>query len=174
VLKISLIIVILIFVVNMYSCYPLRPLAPPSAMAMQKTSKAHAKTKEAIQNNEITGIADWDDVLLPWLGAPYLPGGNTKNGADCSGFVSSVYMEKERMYIPRSTTEEYRIGKEIDRDNLIVGDLVFFGDGRKVNHVGIYVGNDNFIHASTSSGVMISPLEDSYWKSKYIGAKRYL
>jgi len=172
VLKISLILIILGFAVNMYSCYPLRPLAPASAT--KKTGSAYKKNNEALQNNEITGIAAWDNVLLPWLGTPYLPGGNTKNGADCSGFVSSVYMEKERMYIPRSTTEEYKIGKEIDRNDLIVGDLVFFGDGRKVNHVGIYVGKGDFIHASTSSGVMISPLEDSYWKPKYIGAKRYL
>jgi len=168
--KISLILIILGFAINMYSCYPLRPLAPPSVMAMQKDGK----TKEALQNKKITGIDAWDNILLPWLGVPYLPGGSTKNGADCSGFVSSIYMEKERMYIPRSTTEEYKMGKEIDRDNLVVGDLVFFGEGRKVNHVGIYVGKGDFIHASTSSGVMISPLEDSYWKPKYIGAKRYL
>jgi probable lipoprotein NlpC len=133
------------------------------------------KTSRATQNNDnITGIAAWDDVLLPWLGTPYLPGGSTKNGADCSGFVSSVYMEKERMYIPRSTTEEYKMGKDINEDNLIIGDLVFFGNGRKVNHVGIYVGRGNFIHASSSNGVMVSPLEDNYWKPKYIGARRYL
>jgi len=167
-LKISTILVTLGFALNMYSCTPLRPLAPHSAM--QKTGK----TKEAFQNKNITGIAAWDDILLPWLGTPYLPGGSTKSGADCSGFVSSVYMEKEKMYIPRSTTEEYKMGKSIDDDNLTIGDLVFFGDGRKVTHVGIYVGKGDFIHASTSNGVMISPLEDNYWKPKYLGARRYL
>jgi len=149
----------------MYSCSSLRPLAPPSTMK---------KTSGIPQNGDITGITSWDDVLLPWLGTPYLPGGSTKNGTDCSGFVSSVYMEKERMYIPRTTTEEYKIGKDIDRNDLIVGDLVFFGESKKVNHVGIYVGKGNFIHASTSKGVMVSPLEDSYWKPRYLGAKRYL
>jgi cell wall-associated NlpC family hydrolase len=157
------ILVILGVAFKMYSCTPLRPLAPHSAMK-----------KNVELPSEVTGVSSWDDVLLPWIGTPYLPGGSTKNGADCSGFVSSVYMEKERMYIPRSTTEEYKMGKEINRNDLIVGDLVFFGDGRKVNHVGIYVGKGNFIHASTSNGVMISPLEDNYWKPKYIGAKRYL
>jgi len=165
-LRISLILVILGFAVNMYSCTPLRPLAPYSVMR---------KTNKSIQDyDNITGIAAWDDVLLPWLGTPYLPGGTTKNGADCSGFVSSVYMEKERMYIPRSTTEEYKMGKDVTGDDLIIGDLVFFGNGKKVNHVGIYVGRGNFIHASTSNGVMVSPLEDNYWKPKYIGARRYL
>jgi len=172
VLKISFILITLVFAANMYFCAPLRPLAPPSAS--QKTSRTYKKPNTIPQNDDITGIAEWDDVLLPWIGTPYLPGGNTKNGTDCSGFVSSVYMEKERMYIPRSTTEEYKIGKEISMGDLIVGDLVFFGDSRKVNHVGIYVGKGNFIHASSSNGVMVSPLEDSYWKPRYLGAKRYL
>jgi len=156
------ILVILGIAVEMCSCTPLRPLAPPFVM------------RKIPQNDYITGIAAWDDVLLPWLGTPYLPGGSTKNGADCSGFVSSVYIEKERMYIPRSTTEEYRMGKDIAGDNLIIGDLVFFGDGRRTSHVGIYVGRGNFIHASSSNGVMVSPLEDNYWKPKYMGARRYL
>jgi len=147
---------------KIYSCTPLRPLAP------------YAAIRNIPQNSDVTGIAAWDNVLVPWLGTPYLPGGTTKNGADCSGFVSSVYMEKERMYIPRSTTEEYKMGKDVTGDNLSIGDLVFFGEGRRVSHVGIYVGRGNFIHASSSNGVMVSPLDDSYWKPKYIGARRYL
>jgi probable lipoprotein NlpC len=166
------ILIVLGVLVKIYSCAPLRPLTP--LPVPQKTSGTYKKTSGPLQNNGITGIVEWDDVLLPWLGTPYLPGGSTKNGADCSGFVSSVYMEKEKMYIPRSTTEEYKIGKAIDKNNLAVGDLIFFGDGKKVNHVGLYVGKGNFIHASTSNGVMVSPLEDNYWKPKYIGAKRYL
>jgi len=146
----------------MFSCTPLRPLAPYSAI------------KKIPINSNVTGVAAWDDVLVPWLGTPYLPGGTTKNGADCSGFVSSVYMEKERMYIPRSTTEEYKMGKDVTVDNLIIGDLVFFGEGKRISHVGIYVGKGNFIHASSSNGVMVSPLEDNYWKPKYMGARRYL
>ncbi len=147
---------------KIYSCTPLRPLAP------------YAAIRNIPQNSDVTGIAAWDNVLVPWLGTPYLPGGTTKNGADCSGFVSSVYMEKERMYIPRSTTEEYKMGKDVTVDNLIIGDLVFFGEGKRISHVGIYVGKGNFIHASSSNGVMVSPLEDNYWKPKYMGARRYL
>ncbi|MDR2582022.1 MAG: C40 family peptidase [Fibromonadaceae bacterium] len=146
----------------MYSCTPLRPLAP------------YAAIRNIPQNSDVTGIATWDDVLVPWLGTPYLSGGTTKNGTDCSGFVSSVYLEKERMYIPRTTTEEYKMGKDVTRDNLVIGDLVFFGNGRRVSHVGIYVGRGNFIHASSSKGVTVSPLEDNYWKPKYMGARRYL
>jgi probable lipoprotein NlpC len=130
--------------------------------------------KKNYDSKNITGIAAWDNVLSPWIGTPYMPGGNTKKGADCSGFVSSVYMEKEGMYIPRSTTEEFKIGKSVDQKNLVVGDLVFFGDRGKVNHVGLYVGKGNFIHASSSRGVMVSPLDDTYWKPLYMGARRYL
>jgi len=162
VLKISIILIILGVAFEICSCTPLRPLAPYTAI------------RNIPQNTDVTGIAAWDDVLVPWLGTPYLPGGATKNGTDCSGFVSSVYMEKERMYIPRSTTEEYKVGKDITEDNLVIGDLVFFGNGRRVSHVGIYVGRGNFIHASSSKGVTVSPLDDNYWKPKYMGARRYL
>lgn len=153
--------ILIILGVCLLSCAPLRPLAPK-------------RTAYIYQEQDLTGIAAWDNILSPWLGTPYLSGGNTKKGADCSGFVSSVYMEKEKIHIPRSTVDEYKMGKAIDKDNLIVGDLVFFGESKKVNHVGLYVGKGNFIHASSSNGVMISPLEDNYWKPKYIGAKRYL
>ena len=154
------------------SCSPLRPLAP---QVSQNPSNQQVSKNQNVQNvKNITGIAAWDNVLAPWIGTPYLLGGSTKKGTDCSGFVSSVYMEKEGMYIPRSTTEEYKIGKSIDKNNLIVGDLVFFGENKKVSHVGIYVGKRNFIHASSSNGVMVSPLEDVYWKPRYMGARRYL
>jgi len=140
------------------SCAPLRPLAPGSSQ-------------------RITGISEWDRVLSPWLGTPYKYGGNTKNGTDCSGFVSSVYMEKERMSIPRTTKDEFNMGKSVDKSRLVVGDLVFFskqGDTRNVNHVGIYVGSGKFMHASTSLGVTVTSLDDNHWKSLYLGAKRYL
>jgi probable lipoprotein NlpC len=158
------------------SCAPLRPLGPPhSSPEKQGKEKQSSASQPYSQNSsKITGISAWDNVLSPWLGTPYLSGGSTKNGTDCSGFVSSVYREKEGMYIPRSTTEEYKIGKMVDQKNLMVGDLVFFGEKGRVNHVGLYVGNGNFIHASTSRGVMVSPLDDIYWKPLYIGARRYL
>jgi len=154
------------------SCAPLRPLGPEA-----NTSTRTASTKKWIDSQNITGISEWDEVLLPWLGTPYKYGGNTKSGTDCSGFVSSVYMEKEKMSIPRTTRDGFKNGKSIDKDDLVVGDLVFFsrqGNGKNVSHVGIYVGEGNFMHASTSLGVTITPLEDNHWKALYLGARRYL
>jgi len=160
------------------SCAPLRPLAPQSSEKQQQGSQKQQQSSEKQQNSaNITGIAEWDNVLSPWLGTPYLYGGNTKSGVDCSGFVSNVYLEKEGMRIPRTTKEEFEIGKSVNRANLIIGDLVFFGkkgNEKKVNHVGIYVGNEKFIHASTSEGVTVTSLDNSYWKPLYLGAKRYL
>jgi len=154
------------------SCAPLRPLAPD---AYPSTKTASNKKWQDSQN--ITGISEWDEVLVPWLGTPYKYGGNTKRGTDCSGFVSSVYMEKEKMSVPRTTKDGFKMGKSIDKSSLVVGDLVFFskqGDVKNVNHVGIYVGEGNFMHASTSLGVTITPLEDNHWKTLYLGARRYL
>jgi cell wall-associated NlpC family hydrolase len=153
------------------SCAPLRPLAPPQQKSVSHSSSALVNW-DGSQN--ITGISAWDNVLYPWLGTPYLSGGNTKKGTDCSGFVSSVYMEKERMSLPRTTTDGFKKGKSVNKDNLAVGDLIYFGEKGRASHVGLFVGNGNFIHASSSQGVMISPLEDNYWKPKYMGARRLL
>lgn len=154
------------------SCAPLQPVAPPQTQTppSQQTPSSQ-QTKDV---KKITGIAAWDNVLSPWLGTPYLSGGSTKSGADCSGFVGSVYMEKEKMYLPRTSAEQFKLGTSINKGRLKVGDLVFFKDRGRINHVGIFTGNGTFIHASSSRGVMISPLDEGYWKPRYAGARRYL
>jgi len=189
---------VLVALLLLSSCAPLRPLAPDQPKGYTRyeptVTKQKAKKKYEQQNNQgsqqnnqdsqqnnqaitdkvITGIDAWDRVLSPWLGTPYLLGGTTKSGVDCSGFVSAVYREKEGMYIPRTSADEFKIGKSVSKNNLIIGDLVFFGERSKVSHVGIYIGKGSFIHASTSLGVTVTPLDDSYWKPRYIGARRYL
>lgn len=108
-----------------------------------------------------------------YMGTPYRLGGTTPTAFDCSGFTQYVFNE-EGLSIPRTTGQQMAVGTSITKSNLEVGDLVFFNtSGRGVSHVGIYVGSNNFIHASVSKGVMISSLDDPYyWKSRYIGAKR--
>jgi probable lipoprotein NlpC len=155
------------------SCAPLRPLAPMPQKSITSQNASAALVKWDDSQN-ITGISAWDNILYPWLGTPYLRGGNTKKGTDCSGFVGSVYMEKERMPLPRTTTEGFKKGKSVDKKELTVGDLIYFGERGRVSHVGLFVGNGSFIHASSSMGVTISPLEDSYWKPRYMGARRHL
>lgn len=108
-----------------------------------------------------------------YLGVPYRYGGTTKSGIDCSAFTQVVFKENG-VSIPRTTGQQFSIGTSVSKRNLQQGDLVFFNtSGRGVSHVGIYVGNNNFIHASTSRGVMISSINDPYyWGSRYVGAKR--
>lgn len=119
---------------------------------------------------------DRDKVLLEavsFLGAPYEYGGNGKNGIDCSGFTAQVYEKAARLSLPRSAREQFKMGVEVERDSLQFGDLVFFNTtGRAPSHVGIYIEDYLFAHASVSSGVTISSLESTYYKGRYVGARR--
>ncbi|BAN97163.1 lipoprotein spr precursor [Plautia stali symbiont] len=109
-----------------------------------------------------------------WKGVRYRLGGDTKRGIDCSAFVQRTFREQFGLELPRSTSEQQDSGKKILRSKLRPGDLVLFRAGSTGRHVGIYLGNDNFVHASTSSGVIISSLNDSYWKNRYREARRVL
>lgn len=109
-----------------------------------------------------------------WKGTPYKLGGLNKNGIDCSGFVYLIYQQKFGKTISRTTGAQVRSGKAISKSQLTTGDLVFFKTGYKVRHVGIYVENGTFLHASTSKGVMISRLDGPYWNARFWQARRLL
>ncbi|MBX0316847.1 C40 family peptidase [Planococcus glaciei] len=108
-----------------------------------------------------------------YIGTPYKWGGVTPTGFDCSGYILYVF-NKSGIQLPRTTREQYKEGTAVSKSNLKAGDLVFFNTtGSGVSHAGIYIGNNNFIHTSSSKGVMISSINDPYyWGSKYVGAKR--
>jgi lipoprotein Spr len=109
-----------------------------------------------------------------WKGVRYRLGGSTKRGIDCSAFVQTTFREQFGLDLPRSTSEQQDIGKGIQRTKLRPGDLVLFRAGSTGRHVGIYLGNDQFVHASTSNGVMISNLNEDYWNKRYREARRVL
>ena len=120
-----------------------------------------------------------DDVplrALSLVGTSYRPAGsNPHDGFDCSGFVNHVYREARGMQLPRDSAALARIGQPLARTELQAGDLVFFNTRqRPFSHVGIYLGENRFIHASSSrSGtVMISRLDEAYWARRYDGARR--
>lgn len=108
-----------------------------------------------------------------WRGVKYREGGLSKTGVDCSGFVHLAYKQKLHKKIPRSTELMSKSGKQINMKNLRPGDIVFFKTGFKVRHVGIYVGKGEFIHASSSRGVMKSRLNNPYWVDAYWMSRRY-
>ena len=109
-----------------------------------------------------------------YIGVPYLWGGTTTKGFDCSGFVQYVF-RLHGIQLPRTSSQQYQTGKSVSKANLQPGDLVFFATSfGSVNHLGIYIGNDQFIHSGSSTGVTITSLSNSYWSARYVGAKRVL
>lgn len=106
-------------------------------------------------------------------GVKYRYGGTTTKGFDCSGFVQYVF-KKASVQLPRTTSAMYRVGQAVSKGVLKAGDLVFFKTSghSAVSHVGIYIGGNQFIHSSSSKGVSIAAMNDSYWGKRYVGAKR--
>ena len=115
-----------------------------------------------------------------YIGTPYRYGGTTRSGIDCSAFVRSVF-ETFNMNLPRVSADQAKEGRRISTEEAKQGDLVFFATrgGGRVSHVGIVHGRDDngvlqFIHSSTSQGVMVSSLNDNYWGRRFLYAKRVL
>lgn len=125
-------------------------------------------------SDSITVIAGLNDQLQNWRGTPYRYGGTNRRGVDCSAFVMVTFRDKFSMRLPRETRQQAKVGTEIDKDELLPGDLVFFktGSGESGLHVGIYDTDDQFIHASTSQGVTRSSLNNVYWQKKFWQARR--
>lgn len=111
--------------------------------------------------------------VTSWLGVPYRYGGTNHLGMDCSGFVLAVFKNVYGISLPRSTTDMTQDLKRVSRVRIREGDLVFFRTvGRKVSHVGIYLGQYKFIHASTSLGVTVSDMREPYYSQRFVRAGR--
>lgn len=103
-----------------------------------------------------------------WFGTRYRLGGSTKKGIDCSALTSSLLLAVYGFVVPRTARQQYKATEHISKDQLKEGDLVFFNTHGGVSHVGIYLDNDYFVHASSSQGVTISSLDDSYYARRFI------
>lgn len=104
-----------------------------------------------------------------WLGTPYKYGGNDRNGIDCSGLTCAVYLEATGIRLPRNSAEQAAWCRRTSRSKLKPGDLIFFTsrpNGNRINHVALYIGDNRVIHATTSRGVVISDLDETYWKER--------
>ncbi|MCZ6766706.1 MAG: C40 family peptidase [bacterium] len=120
--------------------------------------------------------ADIIDYARTYMGAPYQYGGTSRKGLDCSGLVYSVY-DRFNVELPRTVREQVKIGAAVQRTDLIEGDLVFFKTSGRwpVGHVGIYVGDGKFIHASTTARrVRVDTLTQDYFHWRFAGARRVM
>ncbi len=111
-----------------------------------------------------------------WIGTPYRMGGDTKRGTDCSGFTRQIYKTVYHKSLDRNSESQRKQCKKVAKHQLKEGDLVFFSSnnsGKKVAHVGIYLKDGKFVHASTSRGVIVSKLSENYYKTHWIcGGRR--
>ena len=113
-------------------------------------------------------------TAMRYQGVPYAYGGTGPGGFDCSGYVRYVFAQSG-IYLPRAADEQFEVGNSVSYSRLQTGDLVFFETyAPGASHVGIYVGGGRFIHASTSSGVIVSSMDSGYWGARYIGARRVM
>lgn len=126
-----------------------------------KLSRSEKKVKEAL-----------DLAFKDWKGIPYLLGGTGYNGVDCSSFMQIVYGDYFEITLPRTTREQMKEGGSVRKKSIKMGDMVFFKTGRDTYHVGVMINNEQFMHASTSSGVMISGLQEKYWSDMYLTTRR--
>ena len=111
-----------------------------------------------------------------WLGVPYRSGGTSKHGVDCSGLTSAIYKKVYQKNLERNANDQRKKDcRKVKKGKLKEGDLVFFHNGKKkktATHVGIYLKDDKFIHASTRRGVTISTLDEAYWKKRWLSGGR--
>ena len=106
-------------------------------------------------------------------GVPYRYGGFTPKGFDCSGLVYYSYREAV-LTVPRTSGEQFKTAKRIDLDDARPGDLLFFARGRSVDHVAIYLGNHQFVHApSTGKSVSVASMNDPYYREHFVAAARF-
>lgn len=109
-----------------------------------------------------------------WLGTPYRTGGSSREGVDCSGFTSQIYLNVYKVKLPRTAATQFMVGKNVMTSQLKPGDLVFFQTSGEapITHVGIYLGDGKFVHSSTRYGVILSHLYEGYYSQAFRGARR--
>ena len=162
---------------------------PEKSLAKKETSPTRNSTHRESNAENLTALQIRYAVLLStpaedvkntkmfefiddWYGTPYHLGGTTKKGVDCSAFSQFLFASVYGLSIPRTAREQYNLTSRISRTQLTEGDLIFFNTRGGISHVGVYLQNNKFVHASTSGGVMISDIFEEYWAKKFVGVGR--
>jgi len=152
-----------------------------STSSIEKKSLINQESLETLTNivSEYKSTTVDRDVvmtkIIELINTPYLWGGTTSNGIDCSAFVMTVFRKALDIELPRTSIMQSTVGEEVSRDELQFGDLIFFNTmGRRISHVGIYIGESYFAHSSSSGGVKVSSLNEDYYNGRYVTARRVI
>jgi cell wall-associated NlpC family hydrolase len=175
-------ILLLCTCLGMISCAPAVRFTTKSTQTVPLNSTYHIVEKNSNNNNstgksfQIKSNNELSDNLREsilteagrLIGTPYCYGGMNGDCLDCSGFVMLVY-NKVGINLPRTASDQFLLSSDLNNSEPQQADLVFFKQGSRINHVGIYTGNEKFIHASSSFGVIVSSLNENYYKNNYAG-----
>jgi len=146
-----------------------------SKIDVKEILKKFTLNENAIENDFGTSQEKMLMEIIRWLNTPYKYGGDTKRGIDCSAFTQTVFQNSLNFSLLRSAREQFTQGEDVDnREELKLGDLVFFNTRRRVSpgHVGIYLGDNIFAHSSSKLGVGVSSLEEGYYNQRFLGGRR--
>ncbi len=146
---------------------------PAPVDVIVSASPAPKQAQQPIDNTRQIQLALKSQLRL-WKGTPYQFGGTTKQGVDCSAFVQNTFKSKLGLNLSRTTRSQVKEGVFVAKQDLKPGDIVFFRTGRNSRHNGVYIGNNQFIHASSSRGVTTSDLTLAYWRQHYWTARRII
>jgi len=173
----SLLIALLAGLAGCDSNQPARPMRNGITPSSRYTPPAPARPLQGQTAPPPVGDPAWQSEATKWIGTPYRTGGMSRKGMDCSGLVGMMYQNVARLKLPRTTDELSRTGTSISQKNqLRPGDIVLFQTSSRpaINHAGIFLGGNRFVHASTAHGVMYSELTDPFYAEHYRGARRIL
>lgn len=139
----------------------------------EEYKKLLAEDDTVSKNEAVDMNKQFMDFYNEWKHVKYRFGGNSKKGIDCSAFTQRIYKEKFDIKIPRSTRTQVKVGKKVAKSELELGDLIFFKTGKVDRHVGIYMGNGDFMHASIK-GVKFSKVDKPFYKKAYWTSRRII
>ena len=150
-----------------YSPSPSKPAADGGAGYTEPKTSDRGQSESSVDTDRMRGIIEG------YLGTSYRSGGYGKLGIDCSGLVYAVYRDLNNLHLPPSSKKLFSTLRRVSYRDLRYGDLVFFSvNGKHASHVGLYIGDNKFVHASKSRGVIISSLTEQYYRQSYVGARR--
>ncbi|MCA0270187.1 MAG: NlpC/P60 family protein [Bacteroidetes bacterium] len=147
--------------------------APSKAQDYAEVS-AYVAATSSMTTSEARVAAAFHRAHDDWAGTRYRYGGMSRSGIDCSALMLIWFRSLYGVNLPRTAAQQATEGERVSRSNLRAGDLVFFSQGTRISHVGVYIGNGQFAHSSSSRGVAITDLSNSYWSPRFRTARRIL